>query len=82
MKYRTRGKGGFKLTLLRLANITKKYKLENGKERVVLDNISLSFSSNGFVSIIGKSGSGKAYKGRTAFLHRGRRRDYQGARYH
>ena len=30
----------------------------------------------------GKSGSGKAYKGRTAFLHRGRRRDYQGARYH
>lgn len=60
MKYRTRGKGGLKLTLLRLANITKKYKLENGKERVVLDNISLSFSSNGFVSVIGKSGSGKS----------------------
>lgn len=52
--------GGFKLVSLRLANITKKYQLENGKERVVLNNISLSFPDQGFVSIIGKSGSGKS----------------------
>lgn len=60
MKCGTHDVGGFKLVSLRLANITKKYKLENGKERVVLDNISLSFPSNGFVSVIGKSGSGKS----------------------
>ena len=60
MKYRTCGRGGFKLALLRLANITKKYKLENGKEHVVLNNVSLSFPDFGFVFIIGKSGSGKS----------------------
>ena len=60
MKYETHSRGGFKLTLLRLANITKKYQLENGKERIVLNNVSLSFPDNGFVSIIGKSGSGKS----------------------
>ncbi len=43
-----------------MANITKKYQLENGKERIVLNNVSLSFPSSGFVSIVGKSGSGKS----------------------
>ncbi len=49
-----------KLSILRLANVTKKYKLDNGKERVVLNNITVAFPSKGFVSIIGKSGSGKS----------------------
>ena len=48
------------MSILRLANVTKKYKLENGKERVVLNNVSLSFPSSGLISIVGKSGSGKS----------------------
>ena len=48
------------MSLLRLANISKKYKLDNGKEHVVLDNVSLTFLNHGLVSIIGKSGSGKS----------------------
>ena len=46
--------------ILRLSNISKKYKLEDSKQRVVLVNISLMFPSCGLVSIVGKSGSGKS----------------------
>ena len=52
--------GGFFMYILRLSNISKKYKLEDSKQRVVLDNISLMFPSCGLVSIVGKSGSGKS----------------------
>ena len=48
------------MSLLRIANLSKKYKLENEKERVVLNNISLTFPNKGLVAILGKSGSGKS----------------------
>ena len=48
------------MSLLRIVNLTKKYKLENGKEKIVLDTISLTFPNRGLVSIVGKSGSGKS----------------------
>ena len=48
------------MSLLRLANVSKKYKLNSNKERTVLNNINLSFPDCGLVSIIGKSGSGKS----------------------
>ena len=48
------------MSLLRIANLSKKYKLENEKERVVLNNISLTFPNKGLMAILGKSGSGKS----------------------
>lgn len=48
------------MSLLRIVNLTKKYKLENGKEKIVLDTVSLTFPNRGLVSIVGKSGSGKS----------------------
>jgi len=47
------------MDLIRLSHVSKKYKVEDQKEKVVLDNISISFSK-GLVAIIGKSGSGKS----------------------
>ena len=41
--------------ILRIANISKKYKLVDGGEKVVLSNISLMFPETGLVSIVGKS---------------------------
>ena len=46
--------------ILRISNISKRYDLEDGKSRTVLDNISLMFPSTGLTAIIGKSGSGKS----------------------
>lgn len=46
--------------ILRIANISRKYKIEDNKEKVVLNNISLMFPESGLVSIVGKSGSGKS----------------------
>ena len=46
--------------ILRLSNISKKYKIDNDKQKVVLSNISLMFPSSGLISIVGKSGSGKS----------------------
>lgn len=46
--------------ILRLSNITKKYKIDNDKQKVVLSSISLMFPSTGLISIVGKSGSGKS----------------------
>ena len=46
--------------ILRLANITKKFKVEDGPEKIVLDNVSLMLPSNGLIAIVGKSGSGKS----------------------
>ena len=48
------------MSLLRVINISKKYKLQDGKERVVLNNVSINFSDTGLVAILGKSGSGKS----------------------
>lgn len=46
--------------ILRIANISRKYKIEDNKEKVVLNNVSLMFPENGLISIVGKSGSGKS----------------------
>ena len=46
--------------ILRLSNISKKYKIDNDKQKIVLSNISLMFPSSGLISIVGKSGSGKS----------------------
>lgn len=46
--------------ILRLSSIRKKYKLENSKDKVVLNKISLMFPERGLFSIEGKSGSGKS----------------------
>lgn len=46
--------------ILRLSSIRKKYKLENSKDKVVLNKISLMFPERGLFSINGKSGSGKS----------------------
>ena len=46
--------------ILRIANISKKYKIGDNKEKSVLNNISLMFEETGLVSIVGKSGSGKS----------------------
>ena len=48
------------MSLLRVVNISKKYKLQDGKERVVLINVSINFPDTGLVAILGKSGSGKS----------------------
>lgn len=45
-------------TFLSLVNLSKAY-LEGGARRVVLNGVSMEFSRGEFVSIIGKSGSGK-----------------------
>ncbi len=44
--------------MLEIKNITKIYKLENFEQKA-LDNVSISFRENEFVSILGPSGSGK-----------------------
>lgn len=48
------------MPLLKLSNITKKYKLADNKDKVVLGNVSVTFPECGLVSIVGKSGSGKS----------------------
>ena len=47
------------MSLLRISNLTKKYYLVSGQERVVLNNATFTFPDTGLVSIFGKSGSGK-----------------------
>ena len=46
--------------ILRISNIKKKFVIDEQKENVVLNNISLMFANNGLYSIVGKSGSGKS----------------------
>ena len=46
--------------ILRISNITKRYDLEDGKSRTVLNNVSLMFPERGLTAVIGKSGSGKS----------------------
>ena len=46
--------------ILRISNISKKFKIDDNKERIALDRMSLMFPSNGLISIVGKSGSGKS----------------------
>ena len=47
------------MALIELKNVSKSFKTYNG-DFYALKNISLSFSSTGLVSIVGKSGSGKS----------------------
>ena len=47
------------MSIFKLTNITKQYQIHNG-EFFALKNVSLSFTSSGLTSIIGKSGSGKS----------------------
>lgn len=46
--------------VIRLAHLSKKYRLDENKEKVVLDNVSLMLPSTGLIAIVGKSGSGKS----------------------
>ena len=46
--------------VLRIANLTKKYKVGETGEKTVLDNVSFILASSGLVAVVGKSGSGKS----------------------
>lgn len=46
--------------ILRLSNVSKKYKIDDSKQKIVLENISLMFPACGLISIVGKSGCGKS----------------------
>ena len=46
--------------ILRISNIKKKFIIDDQKENVVLNNISLMFANTGLYSVVGKSGSGKS----------------------
>lgn len=48
------------MSFLRLSNATRKYVLDDEKERIALNNVSISFPETGLVAIVGKSGSGKS----------------------
>ena len=45
--------------MLKLVNINKSYQIRKDKWQDVLKNLSVEFSSKGFVSILGNSGNGK-----------------------
>ena len=47
------------MSILRISNISKKYKISDDKTRTVLNNVSISFHA-GLTAIVGKSGSGKS----------------------
>ena len=46
--------------VLRVSNLTKKFKINETQEKTVLNNVSLIFPESGLISIVGKSGSGKS----------------------
>ncbi len=46
--------------ILRINGLTKKYTVNESKEKTVLDNVSLILPSSGLVALVGKSGSGKS----------------------
>ncbi|MBN1482241.1 ABC transporter ATP-binding protein [candidate division KSB1 bacterium] len=46
-------------TLVKTANLTKRYPMGEGQELVALDNINLSFERGEFTGVVGPSGSGK-----------------------
>ena len=48
------------MNLLRISNATRKYILDDDKERIALNNVSITFPQTGLVAIVGKSGSGKS----------------------
>ena len=48
------------MNFLRLSNATRKYVLDDDKERIALNGVSISFPETGLVAIVGKSGSGKS----------------------
>ena len=45
---------------IELHNVSRFYRIDKNEEKYVLKDISLSFSSTGLVSILGKSGCGKS----------------------
>ena len=48
------------ITLIKLNNIDKYYNKSKSNELHVIDNISLELPKTGFVTILGRSGSGKS----------------------
>ena len=48
------------MQLFKISNLTKKFLSGNGKEKVVLNSVSISFPNNGLYAVVGKSGSGKS----------------------
>ena len=47
------------MELIKLSHVSRKYSLKDNKQKIALDNVSLSFDK-GLIAIIGKSGSGKS----------------------
>ena len=47
------------MEVIRLSHVSRKYALKDNKQKIALDNVSLSFDK-GLIAIIGKSGSGKS----------------------
>ena len=48
------------MDLIKLINVSKRYKEDNGRSFLALQNINLTLPSSGFISILGKSGCGKS----------------------
>ena len=48
------------MIFLRLAHVTRKYVIEDKREHIALNNVSISFPEVGLMAIVGKSGSGKS----------------------
>ena len=48
------------MDLIKLVNVSKRYKTANGRSFLALHNVNLTLPSRGFVSILGKSGCGKS----------------------
>ena len=48
------------MSFLRLSNASRKYVLDDDKEVIALNNVSINFPETGLVAVVGKSGSGKS----------------------
>ena len=48
------------MDLIKLINVSKRYKEDNGRSFLALQNINLTLPTSGFISILGKSGCGKS----------------------
>ena len=47
------------INLIEINNLKKKFKLSNGEELFIFDNLNLTIVNNSIISIVGPSGSGK-----------------------
>ena len=48
------------MSFLRLSNASRKYTLDDEKEVIALNDVSINFPETGLIAIVGKSGSGKS----------------------